>query len=449
VRRWWVAGLVLVVLLAGVTGAVLLQDAGRLTPDAAASPSAGPQPSRTPLLQPARAEAPVPTTAGLRRALAAALKDPALGRRIALSVRDATTGRALLELRATAAVTPASTAKIVTALAALTVLEPDARLTTRVLQGTVGDVVLVGAGDPTLAGRLATAGFPERARLADLAAQLKGVAVRRVVVDDRLFTGPRTGPGWRPGYVTNGDVAPVSALAVDGGRTSARRNSPRAQDPALAAGRQLADLLEVRAVVRGSAPAGAAELAKVDSAPVSDLVEAMLTRSDNDLAESLGRHVALASGEPASFTGEVAAMRTALGPLLARAGLAPGALGLRDASGLSVLNRLQPSALTRLLALVGQDARYAPVLTGLPVAGFDGTLAKRYRTGPAATAAGSVRAKTGTLNGVSALAGLVRTRDGRLLAFDVTADGVPLTGTLTAQAALDRLAARLAACGCT
>jgi D-alanyl-D-alanine carboxypeptidase/D-alanyl-D-alanine-endopeptidase (penicillin-binding protein 4) len=114
-----------------------------------------------------------------------------------------------------------------------------------------------------------------------------------------------------------------------------------------------------------------------------------------------------------------------------------------------VLDRLQPAALTRLLALVGRDSRYAPVLSGLPVAGFDGTLAKRYRTGPTVTAAGQVRAKTGTLNGVSALAGLVRTSGGRLLAFDVTADGVPLTGTLRAQAALDRVATALAACGCT
>jgi D-alanyl-D-alanine carboxypeptidase/D-alanyl-D-alanine-endopeptidase (penicillin-binding protein 4) len=143
------------------------------------------------------------------------------------------------------------------------------------------------------------------------------------------------------------------------------------------------------------------------------------------------------------------ASRAALTPLLARAGLTPGSLALRDASGLSPLDRLQPSALSRLFALVGQDPRFAPILSGLPVAGFDGTLAKRYRTGPAAVAAGSVRAKTGTLNGVSALAGLVRTRSGRLLAFDATANGVALTGTLDAQGALDRIAAVLAGCGCT
>ena len=88
------------------------------------------------------------------------------------------------------------------------------------------------------------------------------------------------------------------------------------------------------------------------------------------------------------------------------------------------------------------------MLSGLPVAGFDGTLARRYRTGPSVPAAGVVRAKTGTLLGVSALAGLLRTADGRLLAFDLTADAVPVGATRAAERALDRLAAALASCGC-
>lgn len=438
----------LVVVGAGGAFLVLRGDGAAVAPVTAVS-SPTPDPVRTPLLAPAAADAPVPSANGLRRALSLALRDRGLGTRLALSVRDAASGRELLDLGGAIAVTPASTAKIVTALAALAVLPPEARLTTRVLQGGPGDVVIVGAGDPLLAGQWTTAGFPQRARLADLAAQLAGVAVRRVVVDDRLFPGPRLGPGWKPGYVTEGDVAPVSALEADGGRTSRSPSAPRAQDPALETGRQLAALLHVRTVVRGVAPAGATGLAHVDSAPVGDLVEAMLTRSDNDLAEALGRQVALATGHPATFDGEVAAARAALAPLLRRAGLPPGSLALRDASGLSPLDRLQPSALSRLFALVGQDPRFAPILSGLPVAGFDGTLAKRYRTGPSAVAAGSVRAKTGTLDGVSALAGLVRTRSGRLLAFDATANGVTFTGTLNAQAALDRIAAVLAGCGCT
>jgi D-alanyl-D-alanine carboxypeptidase/D-alanyl-D-alanine-endopeptidase (penicillin-binding protein 4) len=167
----------------------------------------------------------------------------------------------------------------------------------------------------------------------------------------------------------------------------------------------------------------------------------MLTSSDNDLAEALARQVALASRQPASFAG----VATATAAVLERIGVQ---VALRDGSGLSPQDRVSPASLTALLAKAATDPRYGPVLSGLPVAGFDGTLADRFRTGPARVAGGVVRAKTGTLDGVSALAGLVRTRDGRLLAFDVTADGVPLGATVPAQRALDGVATALASCGC-
>ena len=148
--------------------------------------------------------------------------------------------------------------------------------------------------------------------------------------------------------------------------------------------------------------------------------------------------------------GATAAVDEVLGGVLDEFGLDRSAVQLADGSGLSRLSRLQPAGLTRLLAAVagGERPRLAPVLSGLPVAGFDGTLAPRYRTGAALPAAGRVRAKTGTLNAVSALAGLVRTADGRLLAFDVTSNSVPLGATRRAERALDALAARFATCGC-
>ena len=257
-----------------------------------------------------------------------------------------------------------------------------------------------------------------------------------MLVDDTLYAGPRLGPGWKPAYVTTGNVAPVSALEVDEGRLA--KKGARSPDPALTAGRQLAALLHVKApVARTKAAPGATELSHVDSAPLPELVEAMLTRSDNDLAEALGRQVALATHQPASFAGAVAAIQAAT-----------GLPGLHDASGLSPLDKGTPLAIARLLAKAAGDPAYAPLLSGLPVAGFDGTLGARYRRAPTGLAAGAVRAKTGTLDGVSALAGFVTTRTGGVLAFDVTADRVPKHGTLEAEAALDRLATRLAACGC-
>jgi len=203
-------------------------------------------------------------------------------------------------------------------------------------------------------------------------------------------------------------------------------------------------------VVRGTAPEGARELAAVEGPPVSALVERMLLTSDNDLAESLARQVALEEDRPASFEGVATALRTASARVLEPLGVRAEAVRLVDGSGLSRDDTIAPGALTRLLAGVttGDPGELSPVLTGLPVGGFSGTLSDRYRAGPQVVGAGVVRAKTGTLRGVSALAGVVRTTEGRLLAFALEADAVPQGGTLAAEAALDRLAASFAGCGC-
>jgi D-alanyl-D-alanine carboxypeptidase/D-alanyl-D-alanine-endopeptidase (penicillin-binding protein 4) len=454
-----VASAATVVLVAGTVAALVVHpDVAKVVPSASPSPEI----SRSPLLTAAADQAAAPTAAGLTRALAAGLTDKALGGHVAISVLDAASGDALLETSATEVVLPASTAKIATAVAALTALPADLRLTTRVVAGqSPGDVVLVGGGDPTLSGPYTRPGYPRVAALAQLAARVRvalaGAPVRRVVIDDTLYAGPLLGPGWRPQYVTSGDVAPVMALMVDAGRTRlpplvGPSRAPRQADPALSAGHAFASLLGVpkAVVLRGTAPTGATALGEVSSPSVPQLVESMLTHSDNDLAEALARQVAIAKGQPASFAGASAALRAVLADVLVHVGATPGAVRLLDGSGLSRLDRVQPGALTRLLAAVaGADReRLFPVLSGLPVAGFDGTLERRYRKGPGLPAAGVVRAKTGTLNGVSALAGLVRTRDGRLLAFDFTADSVSLTATLASQTALDRLAAALAGCGC-
>ncbi len=418
----------------------------------------GQQPERAPLLPALLADAPEPTAAGLLAALTAGLGDPRLGGRPALAVVDAETGALLLDERGADLLIPASTSKIVTATAALTALDPLARPSTRVLAGAVpGQVVLVGGGDATLTGSDPSDGYPQRAGLTSLAGlaarALGGSPVTSVLVDDTLFAGPVLGPGWKPGYVTDGDVAPVTALMAGGGRLPGR--AARSLDPPVAAGVLLAGMLgsPQAPVTRGNAPAGARVLATVAGPTYAQQVELMLTESDNDIAESLARHVALARGGAATFTGAAQAVREVVVEVLADPA-APGgpvaaALAVQDGSGLSRDSRLSPATLARLLALVARTEgnRYGPLLSGLPVAGFDGTLQRRYR-GPAAAAAGVVRGKTGTLSGTSALAGLLRTSDGRLLAFDLTADAVPPGANRAAEVALDTLAAQLVGCGC-
>lgn len=425
------------------------------SPSVAALPTA---PVRPPLLTRLDEVAAMPSTAGLLAALAAALGDPRLGGRPAVAVVDAETGELLLGDREAEQVTPASTSKIVTAVAALTVLDPLSRPRTSVLAGAQpGQVVLVGGGDAALVGQ-SSPGYPQRADLTGLSTAartaLGATPVTSVLVDDTLFAGPALGPGWRPGYVTGGNVAPVTALMVDGGRAPGR--SARSSDPPIAAGVTLAGMLgspQAR-VTRGTAPPGAQVLATDLGPTVAQQVELMLTLSDNDVAESLARQVALARGQAPTFTGASVALREVVAEVLAElpGGADAAPLAVQDGSGLSRDSRLRPDTVARLLARVAQvsaqgDARFGPLLAGLPVAGFDGTLQDRY-DGPAAPAAGVVRGKTGTLSGTSALAGLLRTADGRLLAFDLTADAVPPGANRAAEVALDVLAAQLAACGC-
>jgi len=173
----------------------------------------------------------------------------------------------------------------------------------------------------------------------------------------------------------------------------------------------------------------------------------MLRESNNVIAENLARQVALRTGRPASFAGAAAAVTATA----ARLGVGSG-IHLVDGSGLSPLDRISPLALARLVRLAG-DGRQAALraaVTGMPVAGFSGTLARGQSVfgnfGPAAL--GTVQAKTGNLTQVVSLAGIVSDASGRLLAFAFMADRLP-PGQLThAAGVIDAMATKLAGCGC-
>jgi D-alanyl-D-alanine carboxypeptidase/D-alanyl-D-alanine-endopeptidase (penicillin-binding protein 4) len=380
----------------------------------------------------------------------------ALGPGVSAAVVDVRTGQPLASVGATSMVPPASTAKLLTAAAALHVLGPSATLSTTVVNGAVpGQVVLVGGGDPTLAGAAPDAAgtYPVAASLAALAkSTAKALAGKTVTVgyDATLYGTPSAAEGWKPTYFTAGNVAPVSALEVDEGRQVGL--TARAPDPALAAAKQFAALLSHDGVkvtgtpTPGVGAAGGTPLAKVFSAPISALVERMLRISDNDLAESLARQVALKEHQPPTFTGAAQGVALALAPL----GIDPSTLHLVDGSGLSTSDTLQPAALVKLLVAAAAPAHtdLRAVLTGLPVAGFLGTLSTRYVTSQTTVGVGAVRAKTGTLTHVSSLAGVVVDADGRQLAFAILAGHVPSDSPLASEADLDQIAATLAGCGC-
>jgi D-alanyl-D-alanine carboxypeptidase/D-alanyl-D-alanine-endopeptidase (penicillin-binding protein 4) len=103
---------------------------------------------------------------------------------------------------------------------------------------------------------------------------------------------------------------------------------------------------------------------------------------------------------------------------------------------------MSPQALTSLLTLLAADPVAGDILRDLPVANLSGTLASRLEDG-----AGLVRAKTGTLNGASALSGTIVTDDGAFLGFSIILNGIPVYAT-PALAAMDEFVASLASCGC-
>lgn len=407
-----------------------------------------------PVLAGAAGDAPLPTATGVAGALAPLLGAAGLGGRTALSVVDAATGQPLYSVAPDTPVAPASTTKLITAATVLAARGANYRLATRVVAGAQpGEVVLVGGGDPTLATG-AGGTYPGGARLDLLAAAVKqalgGAAPTRVSYDGSAFVGGTGGPGWDDDALTGGHVAPVTALMVDGGRANPRQVSgpaTRVARPDVTAAQAFAAAIGVppAAVAPGTAPPGARELGVVQSPPMIRLVDVMLTESDNVLAEALARQVALARAQPASFDGATAAMKAVLGEL----GVPVTGYGLRDGSGMSRFNKLSPALLTTVLAVAARPDRpeLHALFGGLPVAAYSGTLRERYRRPTAGgAAAGYVRAKTGTLSGVSTLAGIAVDADGRVLAFALMADAAgPTPG---AQEALDRIAAALAACGC-
>ena len=411
----------------------------------------------------------MPTSSGLDTALGSVLSSAALGTGVSAVVADES-GRVVWSRSPGQMAAPASTEKVATAVAALDVLGPGAHFTTKVVSGPGDSIVLVGGGDPTLAaGAPPLTDYPQPATLQALAAAtakgLKAAHRSRVQLgyDTSLYTGPDLAPGWPESYVSTGNVTSITSLEVDQGRlttggTPEDADDPvnfraRSSDPAARAAESFGDFLTADGIsVTGqpsaaTAASGAAVLGSVTSPPLSAIVEQMLLESNNVIAENLARHVAVATGHPASFAGAAAA-ETAV---LARLGVGSG-LALVDGSGLSPQDKIAPSALVRLLALAAspQHAGLRAAITGLPVAGFAGTLSEGQSVFGAigGSARGVVRAKTGNLSTVAALAGLAYDRDGRVLVFAFDAASVPQADLQAAANTLNDAAAVLASCGC-
>lgn len=474
-RRLWISVVAAFAVIALLAGAVLLV-VRPWTPEfrhGGLTIAESPAPVRAfPRLLPADGTA-APSPAAVAAALAGPITNPDLGDFSGV-VTDAETGTTLWSSDAEEPRIPSSTNKVLTTAAALLALPADQRVVTKVVAGTApNELVFVGGGDPTLTAQPDGKGYyPHSARLSDLVGQIRasGRVVDTIVVDTSLFTGPTMARGWEDIDVPEGSIAPIESVMIDGGRSEALvEYSPRTATPALDAGRTLATALglDPNLVRPGVADPAAAEVASVRSAPLRDRLHAMMLHSDNVLAETVGREIALATGHEPSFDGAATAVRATL----EEAGFDLTGVVLHDSSGLSTDDRLPARLLDDILSAAAraggeipasdedtadtvgagvtaganEHAELTPLLDALPIAGATGSLDSRYvqqnREG-----AGWVRAKTGTLTVASTLAGYVLDRDGRVLTFALMSNDRPPE---VSRPALDAIARTLRNCGCS
>lgn len=367
-----------------------------------------------------------------------------------LAPSGAGSARPILSLQPNQPVIPASTMKILTAQAALSIIGGEEHFSTTVrssgpaVGGIVsGDLWLVGGGDPLLE----TVAYTKTKRhrpgtatsldaLADqvVASGLKEVR-GRMIGDDRVFDDIRVLPTWKKAYVTEGEVGPIGGLIVDDNFSVVDKKGRRtaAVDVSRNGAEAFQSLLEERGVVFGLEASGAARsdpsaataapnlVATAKSIPLTDVVGEMLRESDNTTAEVLLKHVGVRSGgDPATAAGAAVTGRS-----LAYIGVPEAVrsnVRIVDGSGLDRGNRVTCSTLVGVLRGSPIDG---PMVSGFAVMGEVGTLRERLK---GTAAAGHVRAKTGTLNGVSALAGLADAGDGRRIRFAMVLNGLASTG---------------------
>lgn len=342
--------------------------------------------------------------------------------------------------------------KLVTSAGALMALGADFRFQTRLLApaGTVragrvlaGPVYLRGSGDPLLATRSYAARYlsGHATEMGQLARplRLRGVRLLRgaIVADERLFDARRTGPGW-PDYY-RAYASPLSALATNqdfAGNSRARyvASPPRAAAQRLRATLRGFGIAHAGRLRTGATPPRTRVLATAVSPPLPAILRAMNLDSDNFVAETLAKDV----GAYGAGSGTTAAGVAHTGDLLRGRGILTRRDRLVDGSGLSRANRVSASSLVRLIAAAEADPEWGPPLVGSLARPGEGTLVRRFPSGPARA---RVRAKTGYINGVSAIAGRVVSRRGQRYAFAMLMNTWDIGG---ARATQDRVITLLA-----
>lgn len=372
----------------------------------------------------------------LERTVDRLLRNEALGSNVGVHVRSTKSGRTLVDRSGTRGYIPASTMKVITAYSAIRMLGPDHRFITTVYRTRQGRWVLQGGGDPVLTSsdlRLLAA------RVARAATRLGVSSTITVDFDDGLFGTPTSATGWEAGDMPR-YVSAVRGLGLLGSYST---------DTAVVATQTFVEHLSAAGISarigsRTKVAPSAQEVARFRGNTVGKAVLVMMPPSDNNVAEVLFRHVAIAMEQPATWIGARRATRA----VLRRDGLPIAGSSFVDGSGLSYRNRLTPVLLTDVLARLVEDPRFVAIRNSLPVAGVNGTMARRFSTALSMCARGSVAAKTGSLPmTVTTLAGFANATDGTVRVFAVMVNDRPNRSSWVAtNAAIDAVAASVQGC---
>ncbi len=381
--------------------------------------------------------------------------------KVSYAIVDAASGEVIAEREAGVSLTPASTMKLLSALAAAKAVGPDATLTTRtVLDGE--RLVLVGGGDNLLTVKpKETKEGITRASLAQLADQTaqklkeEGRTSAALAFDDSLFGNDPMNPAWGENGPAGGWVAPITPLGIDGGRADGTKYGAKSMDPSLDAAKAFAGLLEERGITiegepaRATASTGSRELGAVRSAPLSDWIAHTLLFSDNSLAETLARLAAVKTGHPGTVAGAREAVKAELDEVAREEGFSTDGLVIADNSGLSKDNRISPALLAHLTAWASGEAppEIRDTFALVPIGGLTGTLQERFGEVGTEEARGVVRGKTGTLSGTSTLAGTTVLSDGRVVGYAIFAYESKADGYGEARALVDDVASAIISAG--
>ena len=336
---------------------------------------------------------------------------------LGLYVYDLTDQQPLYAINAAHRMRPASCQKVVTAVTALDCLGGDYQFRTEFrIRGQVkagvleGDLIVSGGMDPLVsASELLTA--------ANTIKQNKGISSIRgnVIYDLSMREDKEFGMGW----CWDDEDGPLSALLVDG-----KDGFDKAWRQALT---KVGIKTSANAFVKWDKKKQAATKGNLTGSTVysighsiDEVLEPMMKNSNNIYAECTFYQTAATSGKKWAGRKE-AAQKTE--ELLLKIGIDPSPYRIADGSGLSLYNYVSAEMLVALLGYAWQTPAIKDhLLPSLPVAGFDGTLQKRMTD---TAAQGNVFAKTGTVTGVSSLAGYLTAGNGHTLAFAIINQGVP------------------------